>query len=66
MNELELYSDEDIMDEFYGRELDRFKSDVVELDYVDKEQFGFIAETFIAANWEQREKIYNLIKTTVK
>lgn len=62
MNGLELYSDEDIMDEFYGRELDRFKSDVVELDYVDKERFDFIVETFIAANWEQRQEIYNLIK----
>ena len=60
MKDIQAYSDEDIMDEFYGRSLDRFNGEY-ELDYKDKEMLDAIVERFLIANWVEREGMYKQI-----
>ena len=60
MKDIQAYSDEDIMDEFYGRSLDRFNGEY-ELDYKDKEMLDAIVERFLIANWAEREEMYKQI-----
>jgi len=59
---LNKYDDADIACEYFNRELENIA--VTEnIDSIDQNSLQEIADLFLAANWEQRQKILNTIKS---